>query len=293
MIKRRTPVGTPNTIDPFSTEECDLERRRCELVAFVRESVETANANGAVVAMSGGVDSTLTATLAVEALGPSAVRGLVLPWLLSAEANAVDAVVLADDLRIECDWVHLHPLVSKVPCVSASGPTDSAALGNAVARLRSAVVHFEAGRHNCLVIGTANRTERLLGYFTKHGDGAANVFPLGDCYKTEVRALADHIGVPARVITRSPTAGFRVGQTDQADLGAPYDVIDRVLTRLVDSNLGIHETAAELGIDVDFVRRLARYHLDAKHKRTLPPRRCIWSAQEEPTYFHELELHLG
>ncbi|WP_135304257.1 NAD+ synthase [Haloarcula amylovorans] len=251
------------------------------LVAFVRERVETANAAGVVVAMSGGLDSTVTAALAVEALGSDRVLGLALPCHKTDASAAMEAGAIADHLGIDFERVHLRPLLhqfdqSVAPLLDPdetdeTTPTVDRALGNVVARFRMVCAYYAANRTNRLVLGTSNRSELLLGYLTKYGDGAADLCPLGDLYKTEVRDLAEHLGVPERIVKAEPTAGDYPAQTDADDLGAPYETIDPFLGRLVDRGLPMKAAAEGLDLGLETAERLVRMYQQTAHKRAVPP----------------------
>ncbi|RQG89084.1 NAD+ synthase [Natrarchaeobius halalkaliphilus] len=269
----------------FITSREELEEVRTRLTDHVRATVEDADAAGVVVAMSGGIDSTVTATLAVDALGSDRVLGLGLPCHKTERAAVSEARTIAEGLGIEFHDVQLRPLLAAFEetfageleeASSAEQPTQrpnerNYAIGNAVARFRMLCAYYVANRRSRLVLGTANRSEWLLGYFTKYGDGAADLYPIGDLYKTEVRALAERIGVPRRIVNKEPTAGFWAGQTDASELGAPYEVIDPFLTRIVDERLSIEDAADELEITLETARTIALRCSETAHKRTLPP----------------------
>jgi NAD+ synthase len=258
----------------FRTEETELDTLREDLLAFLRRRVEDADAEGVVVCMSGGIDSTLAAHLCVEALGPERVTALVLPCHLTDAVNTLDAHSTARSLGIEPTMIQLQPLLDMfedlvAPAIDQS--VDRVAIGNAIARLRMAIAYYAANMTGRLVCGTSNRTELLLGYFTKYGDGAADIRPLAGLYKTEVRALARHVGVSGNIIKKTSTAEFWHGQTDENELGAPYGLLDVLLYSLIDEDLGIDGTVAELGIDTEIVREYAEQYLEAEHKRGRVP----------------------
>ena len=285
-------TATPEEMPTFGfrTAEEELTEAREAVAAFITDQVEAADADGVVVCLSGGIDSSLTATLAVEALGPDRVYGLVLPARKDDDGAQFDAHLLADRLDITARTVHLAPLLDAfedtvAPAISAE--SDRLARGNALARLRATTAYYAANSRNLLVCGTTNRTEWLLGYFTKYGDGAADLRPLAEFYKTEVRALANALELPTTIRNKPPSAGLWRDQTDAEELGAPYSLIDCILTKLVDDDLGIEGTAAELGVSVERVERYAAMHLAAAHKRDAVPMPS--SGGRDAGLFHELE----
>ncbi|ADJ14594.1 NAD+ synthase [Halalkalicoccus jeotgali] len=260
---------------PFLTASMDLERVREEVVSFISQRVERADAEGVVVPMSGGIDSTVTAAIAAEALGADRVLALRLPCHKTEYLDATDARTIAEGLGIEHREVQLRGLLDRFETQVAPtiGPTDERdALGNVVARLRMTCAYYAANVRSSLVLGTANRSELLLGYFTKYGDGGADLHPLGDLYKTEVRALATRVGVPRRIVEKDPTAGFWAGQTDADDLGAPYDLLDAILTGLIDEGKRAETVADELGVERGMVEEYGRRCRSSAHKRASPPK---------------------
>ncbi|WP_255196247.1 NAD+ synthase [Halorarius litoreus] len=285
-------IATPDEMPSFGfrTAEDDVAATREQITTFIANRVEDADADGVVVCLSGGIDSSVTAALAVEALGPERVRGLVLPARKDDSAAQFDAHLVADRLDITATTVHLAPMLDAfedtvAPAVSPEA--DKLARGNALARMRATTAYYAANSRNLLVCGTTNRTEWLLGYFTKYGDGAADIRPLADRYKTEVRALAAHLDVPRDIREKPPSAGLWRDQTDAEELGAPYSLIDCILTKLVDEDLGVEGAAAELGVSVDRVERYADMHLAAKHKRDAVPTPS--TGDSDTGLFHELE----
>lgn len=241
------------------------------LSAFVAEQTEAADAEGAVIGLSGGLDSTVTTHLAVEALGPDAVRGLVLPSAVNESENMSDAERVGEDLGIRTDVVEIGPLTD---AVGERVPVDDPgreAVGNVRARLRAVVSYFVANAERRIVLGTGNRSEALVGYFTKFGDGAVDCHPLGNCYKTQVRQLARHLGIPDHIVEKPPTAGLWSGQTDADELGMTYPVLDGILALRVDAGLSPAATARELNVDRNLVERVDHLHERSDHKRRMPP----------------------
>ncbi|QLG49311.1 NAD+ synthase [Natrinema halophilum] len=280
--KKRAATGNTANAGPFVTSGTKLEAIREQIVADVRATVDDAGADGVVVAMSGGIDSTLTAALAVEAVGSDRVLGLGLPCHKTELAHVDDARTIADGLGIEFEEILLRPLLEafkgtvgnelESPADGDDRPNErNHEIGNVTARLRMATTYYAANGQSRLVLGTANRSERLLGYVTKYGDGAADMYPIGDLYKTEVRALAKHVGIPRRIIGKEPTAGFWATQTDAGELGARYDVIDPLLSRLVDDGLPVDDAVDDLRFDRETARDIERRHAASTHKRNTPP----------------------
>ncbi|GAB7019324.1 NAD+ synthase [Halostagnicola bangensis] len=267
---------------PFLTDRDSLRSVHERATSYVESLVNEADVDGVVVAMSGGVDSTLTATLAADAVGSEQVLALGLPYHKTEQADMTDARAAAEELEIEFREIHLRSLIGSFdetvsPALepdqeSMSRPNQrNHALGNVAARMRMVSLYYAANRHSRIVLGTANRSESLLGYFTKYGDGAADCYPIGDLYKTEVRALASYLGVPDEIIDKEPTAGFYVGQTDADELGAPYAVIDPLLERVVDQGQSLETAVDEMGIERATAEEVLSMHEASEHKRTVPP----------------------
>lgn len=251
-------------------KDADAMRREC--VSFVRSTVSATSAEGVVVGLNGGLDSTVAATLAVEALGSDRVFGLVLPSSKIGSRSAQDAEAVADILGIETETIHLQPLLMCFGDLAAHTDLhgDPIARENLVDRLRMTMLYLTANSRDRLVVGTTTRSELLLGSFTKHGDGAADLLPLGGLYRTEVETLAEDLEIPA-FLTEAPAAmGFYPGRSDTHDLDEPQSVIDSVLRELVGGNDDPDRIAGTLGVDAETVDRIARRHEATAHKRRLP-----------------------
>ena len=261
---------------PFdlSLSEAELDAHREHITEFIGERVASAGATGGVLGISGGIDSTLTAYLAVEALGTDGLHGLVLPSEVNSDENMSDAERVAEDLGIDYDVLAIEPIVEAFLDAfpdSPDGEPARTAVGNLRVRVRAVCNYFVANREDMMVLGTGNRSEALVGYFTKYGDGAVDCHPIGNLYKGQVRQLARHVGVPDDLVDKTPTAGMWVGQTDEEEMGVGYDVLDAVLALRVDGPLSRTATARELDIHTDTVERVERLVARSEHKRHTPP----------------------
>jgi NAD+ synthase len=263
----------------------DAEEAAKVLESFVREYVATSGAAGAILGVSGGLDSAVVAHLAVRALGREKVLALILPEHGGPNRDAAEAkpplargtalpsrdvahaLLVADQLDIERRVVPIGPIVEKVE--EGVGELPRGPRGNAKARARMVTLYAEANRANRIVLGTGNKSELLTGYFTKHGDGGVDLQPIGDLYKTQVRILAEHYGVPEVIRHKPPTAGLWDGQTDEDELGMTYDKLDRVLLGL-EVQMPAETVAKEVGVPVAEVQRIERMRRASQHKRRTP-----------------------
>lgn len=198
------------------------------IVRFLRSHLNGPPERRAAVGLSGGIDSALVARLCVMAVGASRVVGVLLPDSGYPADLAAETQGYAGSLGIEVRVVPLGPLVAAARAALPEA-SDRTSLGNLVARLRMSALYSVARSRDALVVGTGNKSELLLGYFTKYGDGGVDLAPIGDLYKTEVRALAAELGLPEAIRARAPTAGLWEGQTDEGELGLPYESLDQIL----------------------------------------------------------------
>ncbi|MDX1503730.1 MAG: NAD+ synthase [Thermoanaerobaculia bacterium] len=237
------------------------------LTGFIRDAVATARQDGVVVGLSGGIDSALSTGLAALALGPERVHALMMPYRTSSPDSATDAETVAEKFGLAPRTVDITPMVDGY--FDANDPeADTVRRGNLMARARMAVLFDLAKKLRCLVLGTSNKTEILLGYSTIFGDNASSINPLGDLFKCQVVSLARHIGVPDAVIDKKPSADLWPGQTDEEELGFDYGVADEVLYLMF--NLGLQvEEVVELGYEPEVVARIDRLERAFRFKRRL------------------------
>lgn len=237
------------------------------LTAFLSDEVSRRGFPKGIVALSGGVDSSLTAYLAVRAFGKENVIGLRLPYRTSSPQSMEHAALVAEHLGIELPTVDITKSVDGYLAALGSD-VDSTRKGNVMARMRMIALFDLSVAHGALPLGTGNKTERLMGYFTWHADDTPPVNPLGDLFKTQVWELARYVGVPDAIVSKPATADLVAGQTDEGDLGVSYQIADRILHWLV---RGIPpQEVAELGFDQNDVELVHR-RLESTHwKRRLP-----------------------
>jgi NAD+ synthase len=239
------------------------------IVEFIRDRVEATGAEGAVLGLSGGLDSATVAFLAARALGPDRVFALLLPEAgVTPEEDVEDARKVASILGIETEEIDISGVLGGYFEALPAAEAPPVVKGNLKARVRMTILYWHANLLHRLVLGTGNRTEIMLGYSTKFGDGAADVLPIAGLYKDEVRALAKKLGVPDRILEKAPTAGLWPGQTDEEELGITYDDADAILRGLEEGRES-EDLAEEFGSDK--LRLIFRRIEGGRHKRELPP----------------------
>ncbi|APX97235.1 NAD+ synthase [Natronorubrum daqingense] len=251
--------------------EAELAQRRDHITAFIREQVDAAGVEEVVLGLSGGIDSTITAYLAVDALGAENVHGLVLPATVSSGENMSDAERVAQDLEMSYDVIEIEPIVDSLLAAYPEAEGDHEAVGNARARVRAVLNYLVANHDGRLVLGTGNRSEAAVGYFTKYGDGAVDCHPIANLYKAQVRQLARHVGVPEDLAEKTPTAELWADQTDEDELGISYDTLDSILATHVDGPLSVAATSRELEVEEATVEEVREMYERSAHKRQVPP----------------------
>jgi NAD+ synthase len=246
----------------------NCETVRKVLVGFIDNEVRKAGFHRVVVGLSGGVDSSLAAFLAAEALGPENVWGILMPYRSSSPESTEHAELVVRTLGIHSLVVDITPMVDAY--FAGFPDADHVRRGNKMARERMTILFDHSARLDGLVLGTSNKTELLLGYGTLYGDMASAVNPLGDLYKTQVRQLARHVKVPMAIVEKEPSADLWAGQTDEQELGFTYEEVDRVLSLLVDQRYEVGNLVSDEGFDEQFVRTVHQKVRASQYKRRLP-----------------------
>jgi NAD+ synthase len=260
QVVRATPPREPDlSIDVAATLEI--------LEGFLKSEVERTGLHRVVLGLSGGIDSTLAAYLAVRALGPSGVVGVLMPYRTSSASSVGDAEAVVGALGIVAERFEISELVDVF--AAKAGNIGPRRLGNVMARVRMLVLYDRSVEHDALVLGTSNKTELLLGYGTIHGDLASALNPLGDLYKTQVRELSQALSIPKAILSKPPSADLWPDQTDEADLGVTYDEVDRILALMVDARVSPGTIVAK-GFRRETVVRVQRLIMRSQFKRRMP-----------------------
>jgi len=260
-------IGTNHAIDVAERLTINTGLARKIIVRFIRDAVTKVGFEHAVIGLSGGIDSALSAFLAVEALGKANVVGVRMPYRTSSEGSLSDAQKVIDQLGIESMTIPITPMAE--PLIERFPEMSQLRKGNIMARQRMIVLYDQSLARQALVIGTSNKTEALLGYTTLYGDSAAALQPIEDLYKTQIRQLSRGIGIPQSVLDKPPSADLWIGQTDEDELGYTYEQVDKVLYLLVEGRYTVDEAAAQ-GFDHAFVANVWRKVQRNHYKRTMP-----------------------
>lgn len=243
------------------------------ITAFIDRKVEEAGATGVVLGLSGGIDSACTAYLSHKALGSQGVFAVIAPEEgITPSEDVEDAINLCKELKIDYKVVKINSIINAFIEVLNEDENEiedmdaNMASANLRPRIRMVTLYYYANKKNMLVAGTGNKTELMVGYFTKYGDGGADILPLGDLYKTEVFNLAERLGVPQRIIEKKPSAGLWKGQTDESEIGMSYEELDKVLKTIEKS-----EKVEMKGIERADMERVISMVESSSHKRRMPP----------------------
>lgn len=238
------------------------------LTGFIREETRKAGFHQVILGLSGGLDSTVCAYLAVMALKPETVLTLIMPYGDLDKEGVSQARMVAGLLKVKSREIDISP---QIDTYFAAYPTDNPVLkGNKMARERMSILYDFSAREKALILGTSNKTELLIGYGTIHGDMACGINPMGDLYKTQVRELGRQLKIPEEILAKKPTAGLWPGQTDEGEIGLTYEELDRILYLLVDRRRKPEEII-KAGFERKKVWRIVEMIKKSEFKRKMPP----------------------
>jgi len=245
-----------------------------EIIEFIRKVVKEANADGIVVGLSGGVDSSVVAELCVRALNRNSVLGIIMPAGFTPKEDVEDAEELGRQLGIKSHLINIQEIVESffraLRCDRKS-VEQKIPMANIHARARMVILYYYTNLKNYLVAGTGDRSEALIGYFTKYGDGAADFLPLIHLYKTQVKELAEHLGIPKRIICKPSSPQLYPGHKAIDEIPLDYDRLDPVLAGLFDYGFQPMKVSQKTGVPIKVVEEVLRRFNASKHKREYPP----------------------
>ncbi len=250
--------------------EINVSETKSGMIQFIKNKVGKAGAEGAVIGLSGGLDSSTIAYLTVKALGKEKVLAVFMPEKgVTEEKDFEDVEKIVKDLKIDSKTIPVNSILKKIKNKVGASEKEQMSLANMKARIRMLILYYFANKFNYLVVGTSNKSEYKCGYFTKYGDGASDIDPMGSIYKTNVKKIAKEVGVPKRIIKKQPSAGLWKDQTDEKELGLSYEKIDKIYKGL---EMGFSETkiAKALGIKKSEVEKFEKMEKNSQHKREGP-----------------------
>lgn len=234
---------------------------------FISNYFSKSSAKGIVIGLSGGLDSSVTLKLLINAIGPTKLLGLIMPSDTTPQEDTDYAIEFSKALKIKYHVINITTILEKYEEVL---PADKRARGNLMARIRMNLLYYYAGVNNYLVAGTSDKSELNIGYFTKFGDGAADILPIADLYKTQVRELAAHLRIPAEVIRKKSSPRLWNNHLAEDEIGMDYETLDAILCMLLDRKMGSKNTAKRLNLHEKQVKKVKEMIDKSEHKRSLP-----------------------
>ncbi len=247
-------------INPEETAELIME--------FIRDYTENAGVKSVVIGLSGGLDSAVVTKLASLSLGKENVHALFMPELSTPMEDFEHVRLISSGIGIDYETIDISPLIHSIRKVYPY-EMNEVTLGNIKSRLRMLLWYGYSNLRNSLVCGCSNKTELLVGYFTKYGDGGSDFMPIGDLYKTQVHQLAEYLEVPEPILRKAPSAGLWKGQTDEKELGISYEKLDKILYGL-ERKMPIQKIAEIADVDENEVMRMKTMRKISQHKRNIP-----------------------
>ncbi|NHJ02448.1 MAG: NAD+ synthase [Candidatus Heimdallarchaeota archaeon] len=248
----------------------DVEQITKLIEEFIRIRVKESGLNGVVIGVSGGIDSAVVTTLAVRALGPERVFALFLPSGTTPSEDLADVTNLCKILGINLKVIDIQNIIHSVSTeIKEKEDSNRLEWMNLKPRIRQTIWYFYANKMNCLICGGGNKSELMIGYYTKYGDGAVDLLPIGDIYKTHVYQLAKYLKIPKKILMKAPSAGLSENQTDETEIGMSYDLLDAILFGLEHFQTE-SDIANLLEISIERVKEVKSMLYSSEHKRRGP-----------------------
>ena len=233
----------------------------------LKQSIEENNSKGVIFGLSGGIDSAVIAYLCNNAIKEKTLAVIMPDSKISPESETNDALKIVDSLGIDYKLLDINSIHKEFNMVLE--PEDKA-LGNLRARIRMNILYYYANLKNLVVLGSSDKSEFNIGYFTKFGDGAADTLPIVSLYKTQVRELAKHLGIDEKIITKKSSPHLWPNHEAEHEIGVEYEQIDAILYCLIDKKLSVEDTAKESQIDIKIVEKIYSMYKNSEHKRINP-----------------------
>ena len=233
----------------------------------LKQSIEEIDSKGVIFGLSGGIDSAVIAYLCNNAIKEKTLAVIMPDSKISPESETNDALKIVDSLGIDYKLLDINSIHKEFNMVLE--PEDKA-LGNLRARIRMNILYYYANLKNLVVLGSSDKSEFNIGYFTKFGDGAADTLPIVSLYKTQVRELAKHLGIDEKIITKKSSPHLWPNHEAEHEIGVEYEQIDAILYCLIDKKLSVEDTAKESQIDIKIVEKIYSMYKNSEHKRINP-----------------------
>ena len=250
--------------DLVASKTSELARIARKIERFIVKYVSASSANGLVIGLSGGLDSSVVLKLAVSAVGPDRVYGLIMPSEVTPDEDSADAIDYAKELGVRYKVINLE---SVIETYLQYLPENEKARGNLSARIRMNILYYNAALNGYLVAGTSDKSEKILGFYTKYGDGAADILPIADLYKTQVRDLGSYLAIPRAIIEKKSSPRLWKNHLAEEELGLSYEKLDPILQLLIEKNRTPKVVARKLGISIAEVERVKDMVDKTAHKR--------------------------
>lgn len=256
-----------DVLDKLKTQ--DYAQISKSIESFIKDSVERAKKQGIVLGLSGGIDSAVTAALAKNVYPKNTLVMIMPDSKISPAKETQDALKLIDDLKLDYKLLDINLAVNEYAKILEP---NQKSLGNLRARMRTNILYYYANIRDYLVVGSSDKSEYMIGYFTKFGDGGADILPTVSLYKTQIRELGKYLGIPQNIIDKKSSPNLWPDHDAQTEIGATYDEIDAILYCMIDKHQDMKQTRKTLEIPIEKIEKIHQMYQTSKHKRELPAR---------------------